>query len=48
MVASEAITVSKDADAAELEKSRQFVESELNRLTKRAYEIVDRKGSATP
>ena len=48
MVASEAITVPKDADAAELEKSRQFVESELNRLTKRAYEIVDRKGSATP
>jgi hypothetical protein len=48
MVASEAITVPKDADAAELEKSRQFVESELNRLTKRAYEIADRKGSATP
>ena len=48
MVASEAITVPKDADAAQLEKSRQFVESELNRLTKRAYEIVDRKGSATP
>jgi lysophospholipid acyltransferase (LPLAT)-like uncharacterized protein len=48
MVASEAITVPEDADAAQLEKSRQFVESELNRLTKRAYEIVDRKGSAAP
>jgi hypothetical protein len=48
MVAGEAITVPKDADAAALETARQFVESELNRLTKRAYEIADRKRSATP
>jgi hypothetical protein len=48
MVAGEAITVPKDADAAALETARHFVESELNRLTKRAYEIADRKRSATP
>ncbi|HEY2754708.1 MAG TPA: lysophospholipid acyltransferase family protein [Pseudolabrys sp.] len=48
MVAGEAIYVPKDADAAALETARHFVESELNRLTKRAYEIADRKRSATP
>jgi lysophospholipid acyltransferase (LPLAT)-like uncharacterized protein len=48
MVAGEAIYVPKDADAAALETARKFVESELNRLTKRAYEIADRKRSATP
>jgi hypothetical protein len=47
-VAGEAIYVPKDADAAALETARHFVESELNRLTKRAYEIADRKRSATP
>jgi lysophospholipid acyltransferase (LPLAT)-like uncharacterized protein len=48
MVASEAFYVPRDADNATLEAARQFVESELNRLTKRAYETVDRTGSATP
>jgi lysophospholipid acyltransferase (LPLAT)-like uncharacterized protein len=48
MVAGEAIYVPKDADAAALETARKFVESELNRLTERAYEIADRKRSATP
>lgn len=46
MVASEAIYVPRDADDATLESARQSVERELNRLTARAYEIVDRKGSA--
>src|SRR6478735_1851161 len=45
MVASNAIFVPKDADAASLEKTRQLVESELNRVTTRAYDIVDKSGS---
>jgi lysophospholipid acyltransferase (LPLAT)-like uncharacterized protein len=45
LVASEAIYVPSDADAAALEAARQRVESELNRVTARAYEIVDRTGS---
>lgn len=45
MVASEAIFVPRDADDAALESARQQVEHELNRLTARAYEIADRKGS---
>ena len=45
LVASEAIYVPADADAASLEVARQKVESELNRVTARAYEIVDAKGS---
>jgi lysophospholipid acyltransferase (LPLAT)-like uncharacterized protein len=48
MVASEAIYVPPDADAAALETARQFVQSELNRLTTRAYDIADGKGGATP
>lgn len=48
VVASEAITVPRDADDAALEAARQFVENELNRLTKRAYDIADRSGSAAP
>jgi lysophospholipid acyltransferase (LPLAT)-like uncharacterized protein len=48
VVASEAITVPRRADDAALETARQFVESELNRLTKRAYEIADRTGSGQP
>lgn len=48
MVASEAIFVPRDADDAALESTRQQVERELNRLTVRAYDIVDRKGSAAP
>ena len=41
-----AIFVPRDADDAALEAARQQVESELNRVTARAYEIVDRKRSA--
>jgi lysophospholipid acyltransferase (LPLAT)-like uncharacterized protein len=48
MVASEAIYVPRDADTAALETARQFVESELNRVTARAYEIADGPGSQTP
>ncbi len=45
MVASQAIHVPKDADETTLEKTRQLVESELNRVTTRAYDIVDKSGS---
>jgi lysophospholipid acyltransferase (LPLAT)-like uncharacterized protein len=45
MVAKEPIWVPGDADAATLEAKRREVEDELNRLTKRAYELAD-KGSA--
>ena len=48
MVASEAIYVPSNANDTALETARQFVESELNRLTKRAYDIVDRQGSVQP
>lgn len=48
MVASEAICVPPDADDATLEAARQRVESELNRVTARAYEIADRTGSGKP
>jgi lysophospholipid acyltransferase (LPLAT)-like uncharacterized protein len=48
MVASQAIVVARDADAAALRTARQFVESELNRATARAYEIADRTESQTP
>ena len=41
----EAIYVARDADAAALEAARQQLESELNRVTARAYDIADRKGS---
>ena len=47
-VAGKPIFVPREADAAALETARQFVESELNRVTERAYEIVDRSGSKTP
>ena len=46
VAASEPIYVPKDADSAALEAARLRVENELNRLTARAYEIADRKGSA--
>ncbi|MGN6572654.1 MAG: lysophospholipid acyltransferase family protein [Pseudolabrys sp.] len=46
VVASEAITVDANADAATLEASRRTLENELNRLTKRAYEIADEGGAA--
>ena len=42
------IHVPREASAAELENARQIVERELNRLTQRAYAIVDRIGSADP
>ena len=45
LVASEAIYVARDADDAALEAARQRLESELNRVTARAYEIADRIGS---
>ena len=48
VVASEAITVPPDADNAALEAARQFVERELNRVTARAYEIVDQPRSKKP
>jgi len=48
MVASEAIYVPRDADDAALERARLQVEQELNRVTERAYDLADRKGSATP
>ena len=46
MAASEPIYVPRYADSAALEAARLHVENELNRLTARAYEIADRKGSA--
>jgi hypothetical protein len=46
MVASDAIRVAPDVDAAALEAARQKVESELNRVTARAYEIADRTGGS--
>jgi lysophospholipid acyltransferase (LPLAT)-like uncharacterized protein len=45
LVAGAAIRVPPDADDATLEAARQQVESELNRVTARAYEIADRTGS---
>jgi lysophospholipid acyltransferase (LPLAT)-like uncharacterized protein len=48
LVAGEPISVAREADAAALEAARQRVESELNRVTKRAYEIADRAESQTP
>jgi lysophospholipid acyltransferase (LPLAT)-like uncharacterized protein len=44
MVAGKPITVADDADEAGLETARQEVERELNRITARAYAIVDRRG----
>ena len=45
-VASEAIHVDADADAATLEAKRRELENELNRLTRRAYDIADEGSSA--
>jgi len=42
LVAGEPIEVRPDADEVELEAARQLVERELNRVTRRAYEIVDK------
>jgi lysophospholipid acyltransferase (LPLAT)-like uncharacterized protein len=48
LVAGEPIYVPSDADDAALEAARQRMESELNRVTARAYEIADRTGSRQP
>ena len=48
MITGDAIYVARDADAAALESARQQVESELNRVTARAYDIADRKRSQQP
>jgi lysophospholipid acyltransferase (LPLAT)-like uncharacterized protein len=48
MVASEPMWVPADADAATLEAKRLEVENELNRLTRRAYDLADGVGSAAP
>ena len=43
-VAGAPISVKRDADDAGLEAARQQVEHGLNRITARAYDIVDRRG----
>jgi lysophospholipid acyltransferase (LPLAT)-like uncharacterized protein len=40
--------VPRDADTPTLQAARQHVEDELNRLTRRAYELADKAGSGTP
>lgn len=40
--------VARDADAATLEATRKEIEAELNRVTARAYAIVDGTGSTPP
>ena len=48
IVAGEPIFVDRQADEPALEAARQKVESELNRVTARAYAIVDSAGSEGP
>ena len=48
LVAGKPIFVPPDADKPTLETIRQQVERELNRVTARAYEIVDRTGGTPP
>jgi hypothetical protein len=48
LVAGGPIFVAPDADVATLETTRQYIQTELNRVTARAYAIVDRTGSAPP
>jgi lysophospholipid acyltransferase (LPLAT)-like uncharacterized protein len=48
IVASGPILVPREAGDAALENARLGIEHELNRITARAYEIVDRNGSANP
>jgi len=48
LVVSDPIIVPRDADDATLQAKRREVERELNRITARAYEIVDRTGSTPP
>jgi hypothetical protein len=45
IVAGEPIRVAEDADEATLEQARQKVESELNRITARAYQTADRRSA---
>ena len=46
MVANEPVWVPPDASAEVLEERRAIVESELNRLTKHAYDLADRRSTA--
>lgn len=48
MVASDPIYVARDADSVVLEAARQKVEDELNRITARAYALVDRSAGSPP
>jgi lysophospholipid acyltransferase (LPLAT)-like uncharacterized protein len=48
LVAGGPIYVAREADAAAIESARLHVETELNRVTARAYAIADRKGSPRP
>jgi len=48
IVAAGPIEVPRDADETALESARQRIEQELNRLTARAYELVDNGRSAKP
>jgi lysophospholipid acyltransferase (LPLAT)-like uncharacterized protein len=48
IVAAGPIVVARNADEAALESARLQVESELNRITARAYEIADNGGSVEP
>jgi lysophospholipid acyltransferase (LPLAT)-like uncharacterized protein len=48
MVASDPIYVVRDADDVALETARQKVEAELNRITARAYALVDHSTDVAP
>ena len=48
VAASEPIYVPSDADSATLESARQHIESELNRLTARAYMMADHERGTKP
>jgi lysophospholipid acyltransferase (LPLAT)-like uncharacterized protein len=48
IAASGPISIPREVDSAALEAARQGVEVELNRLTKRAYELADKAGSTAP
>jgi len=43
-VAAEPITVARDAGETELEAARRLLEERLNAATRRAYDLVDRRG----
>lgn len=48
IVATEAVTVPREADDATLEAARQAVEDKLNAVTARAYAIADGKAESAP